>query len=110
MEDSIEMPDKVHMSTLVSCINYLQKLGYVTQFKATNEGLHSLTTLKTFNPGQVKIAHFFRFEGESDPSDSSILYAIEAWDGEKGTLVDGFGTESDANISLFVQRVDEIQK
>ena len=105
-----EMLDKVHMNTLVSCINYLQKSGYTTQFKTTPEGLLSLTTEKTFHPGQVKIGHFFRFEGESDPSDNAILYAIEAWDGEKGTLVDGYGTESDPQTAIFMQQVEEIHK
>ena len=111
METAIEeINDKAHMNTLVSCLNNLQKDGYSTQFKATAEGLLSLATQKTFHPGQVKIAKFYRFEGESDPSDSSILYAIEAWDGEKGTLVDGYGRESDPQVSLFLQQVEEIHK
>ena len=106
----LENLDKAHMTTLVSCINKLEAIGYITQFKAMPEGLMSLLTQKTFHPGQVRIAHFFRFEGESDPSDSSILYAIEAWDGEKGTLVDGYGTESDPHISIFIKQVNEMQK
>ncbi len=105
--DNIE---KLHMTTLVSCINRLEGAGYVTQFKALPEGLMSLTTQKTFNPAQVRIVHFFRFEGESDPSDSAILYAIEAWDGEKGTLVDGYGKESDLHTTAFINQVNEMQK
>ena len=106
----IENLEKAHMTTLVSCLKRLDAEGFVTQFKAMPEGLMSLTSQKTFHPGQVKIVHFFRFEGESDPSDSSILYAIEAWDGEKGTLVDGYGKESDPHISAFINQVNEITK
>lgn len=102
--------DKVHMTTLVSCINRLQTTGYTTQFKAVPEGLLSLTTHKVYDPGQVKIIQFFRFEGESDPSDSSILYAIEAWDGEQGTLVDGYGKESDSHVSTFIKQVEDMTK
>ena len=105
-----ELLDKAHMTTLVSCINKLEAAGYLTQFKAMPEGLLSLTTQKTFHPGQVKIVHYFRFEGESDPGDSAILYAIEAWDGEKGTLVDGYGKESDPQISVFINQIAEMQK
>src|SRR4051812_24177393 len=106
----LEDSEKTHMSTLVSCINKLTTDGYTTQFKAMPEGLFSLTTQKTFHSGQVKIIHFYRFEGESNPSDSSILYAIEAWDGEKGTLVDGYGTESDMHTTAFINMVEGIHK
>ena len=106
----LENLEKEHMTTLVSCINKLEQAGYVTQFKAMPEGLMSLTSQKTFTPAQVKIVHFFRFEGESDPSDSSILYALEAWDGEKGTLVEGYGKESDLHITAFIKQVNEMQK
>lgn len=102
--------EKVHMKSLVSCLTYLQKGGFETQFKAIPEGLLSLKTDKTFRPSQITILHFYRFEGESDPSDSSILYAIEASDGEKGTLVDGYGTESDGLVTTFMHEVNEISK
>ncbi len=108
--NNIESAEKVHMNTLVSCINKLQTSGYVSQFQAGKNGLLSLTTQKTFQPEQVRIIHFYRFEGESDPSDSSILFAIEAFDGEKGTLVDGYGPESDSLITNFMRKVEEIHK
>ncbi|HRH85028.1 MAG TPA: hypothetical protein PK210_12390 [Bacteroidia bacterium] len=98
------------MQTLVSCLNYLNTSGYITQFKATPDGLLSLVTQKTFQPAQIKIAHFYRFEGESNPSDSSIVYALQASDGEKGTLVDGYGTSSDSYVTNFIQQVKEIHK
>src|SRR5665213_3027975 len=99
------MEDKEYMGTLVSCLNDLQTKGYKTQFKAAPEGLISLTTNKVFQPENIKIAHFFRFEGESNPSDSSIVYAIESSGGEKGTLVDGYGNASDEHISHFMEKV-----
>jgi predicted deacetylase len=106
----LENLEKEHMTTLVSCINKLQTAGYNTQFQASPAGLMSLKTEKVFQPADVKIIHFYRFEGESNPSDSSILYAIEASDGEKGTLVDGYGTESDMHVSTFMNQVEEMSK
>ncbi len=102
--------EKVHMKSLVSCLTFLQKQGFETQFKVIPEGILSLKTDKTFHPSQIRIVHYYRFEGESDPSDSSILYAIEALDGEKGTLVDGYGTESDGLVTAFMHEVNEINK
>ncbi len=103
--------DKEHMKTLVSCINTLTSAGYETQFKIIKgEGLKSLTTEKIYQPGDVRINSFYRFEGESDPADSSILYAIETNTGEKGTLTDAYGVYNDALISAFIKEVEEIGK
>jgi hypothetical protein len=101
---------KDEMSSMVVVLQKLNSDGYLTQFKASKNGLESVTTQKTYKPGQVHIVHFYRFEGESDPGDSSILYAIETNDGEKGTLIDSYGAESDPLIESFIKEVQDIQK
>ena len=107
----LENTDKEHMKTLVSCINSLTSEGYETQFKfIKGEGLKSLVTEKIYRPEDLKITNFYRFEGESDPADNSILYAIETYTGEKGTLSDAYGAYSDANISAFIKEVEGIEK
>lgn len=103
-------PDKEHMKTLTSCINSLGVAGFGTQFKMLKGGLKSLATEKVYQAEEVKITNFYRFEGESDPADSSILYAIETATGEKGTLSDAYGIYGDANISEFVKHVEDIHK
>ena len=104
------MEEKEHMKTLVSCLNTLLTSGFEIQFKAMKSGLKSLTTEKIYKPEQVKVLNFYRFEGESDPSDNSILYAIETSDGERGTLIDAYGPYSDTNVTNFMQQVEEIEK
>lgn len=101
---------KEEMKTLSACINRLTIDGYVTQFKVVKNGLKSLSTEKVFKPEEIKIATFYRFEGESDPADNSILYAIETSDGEKGTLTDAYGIYNDPGVSAFVKEVEEIEK
>jgi len=107
---TVELSEKEHMQTLVSCLNHLNSSGYKTQFKATSEGLLSLTTENIFQHEQVKVVHFYRFEGESNPSDNAIVYAIETNDGEKGTLVNGYGTSSDSLVNDFMQQVEQIHQ
>ena len=102
--------EKEEMSSMLSIMNNLTQAGYTTQFKATEKGLQSLATEKNFKPQQVEIKHFYRFEGESDPDDSSVLYAIETKTGEKGTLVDSFGAYSDPLVGKFIKEVETIQK
>jgi hypothetical protein len=103
-------PDKEHMKTLSSCIDSLTSVGYIAQFKMSNGLLKSLSTDRMYKPEEVKITNFYRFEGESDPSDSAILYAIETVSGEKGTLSDAYGVYSDASVSAFIKNVEEITK
>lgn len=105
-----EQKPKIDMETLTACSNKLMAEGYATQFKATKSGLKSLSTEKVFKPEDVKIINFYRFEGESDPSDNSILYVIETSDGEKGTLSDAYGPYSDSNVTAFVKEVEAIEK
>lgn len=102
--------DKVHMETLVSALNKLHVDGYTSQFKANANGLLSLTTNQLFTPKQVNIKHFYRFEGDTSPSNSSILYAIETHTKEKGTLIDAYGVDSDENVAEFIRHVEEIHK
>ena len=98
------------MVTLAALITKLTRKGYETQFKITPEGLMSLSTDTVFTPNQIKIKHFYRFEGESNPADNSILYAIETNSGEMGTLVDGYGISSDHEIDSFIKQVERIDK
>lgn len=102
--------EKNNMQTMVSVLDSLTTLGFTTQFKATEKGIISLKTQKTFSSGKVKVVHFYRFEGESDPSDSSIVFAIETDDGEKGTLVDGYGTSGDSQVTDFMRQVENINR
>ncbi len=97
--------EKVNMNSLVSVLGHLTSLGFETQFKVTEQGLTSLKTEKIFQSDEVEVAHFYRFEGESDPDDNAILYAIVTKDGEKGTVVDAYGIYNDAKITNFMQSV-----
>jgi len=105
-----EGSDHDSMKTLTSCTRMLSEKGFEVQFKAHKHGLESLNTHEVFLPEDVKIVDFYRFEGESDPSDNVILYAIETSDGEKGTLTDAYGAYYDAKVSEFIKEVEEIQK
>jgi len=98
------------MSTMVSILDVLEGNGYTTQFKVTSKGIVSMATNKTYQANEIEINHFYRFEGESNPDDSSIVYAIETKDGVKGTLIDSYGAYSDPEIANFIKKVKSIHK
>jgi hypothetical protein len=101
--------EKIQMDTMVSCLKHLEETGFTSRFKATAEGLLSLETGKVYQPEQIKVSHFYRFEGESNPSDNAIVYAIEAA-GERGSLTDGYGTESEPLVADLIRNITDFHK
>jgi hypothetical protein len=103
--------EKTEMSTLTSCTNHLLHEGYTENFVPKNEGIEAPSTGKIYIPNEVRIVSFYRFEGESDPADNSILYAIEANDGTKGLLVDAYGGPYvNQKVGKFIKEVEDIAK
>ena len=103
-------PTTPYLKTLVECHNKLMADGYKEDFAMDEESLKCLSTDKKYNPGEISIVNFFRFEGQNDPDDSSIMYVLETNDGKKGTLIDAYGAYSDPDISTFITSVESIQK
>jgi hypothetical protein len=98
------------LKTLVSCLNKLVEKGFDEDFKVNDKGLRSLKTDKIYQPAEVKVLSFYRFEGSSDPADESILYALETSDGHRGTLVDAYGPYADTKVTAFMHQVEEMNK
>ena len=104
----MESSEKTYMKTLASCITQLQSEGFKENFIVKDDKLQA--SEKSYSPGQVDILNFYRFEGESDPADNSILYAIETDDGTRGLLTDAYGAYADESISRFIVEVENITK
>ncbi|MBL7920167.1 MAG: hypothetical protein JNJ40_07610 [Bacteroidia bacterium] len=102
---------KEEMTTMVGCMNKLQSDGYTENFIAKERGLEAPSNKKVYTPEQIKINSFYRFEGESDPADNAIVYAVETNDGIKGMLVDSYGGPyADRKVSQFITEVGDITK
>ena len=105
------MQDKVEERSLVNVLNRLQKDGYKQDFKVSEEGrLCSMDEKDSFGPEQVRIVDHYRFEGESNPEDMSILYAVETVTGLKGTISNSYGTYADSNVDAFLKQVEDLGK
>lgn len=99
-----------YMNTLTAVVNKVVQSGYTDSFKVTKNGLYSSVKENYYNPSQVKIINFYRFEGASDPADNTILYVIETADEQKGTLIDAYGAYSDETTNKFIHDVEEMEK
>lgn len=89
-----------YMETLSQAINKLQIEGYTSGITPDELG--------TLNSSDWVIKKIQRFEGNTNPSDNSILYAIERKDGtRKALLINAYGVYNDSNINAFISKVED---
>ncbi|MFT3824431.1 MAG: hypothetical protein QM731_10945 [Chitinophagaceae bacterium] len=81
------------MNTLANIMEKLRLKKMDSEFRWV-DGQFTAGKGKSYNPEDLSIIKTYRFEGESDPSDSSILYIIEANDGLTGYSLDAYGIYS----------------
>ncbi len=80
--------------TLSEALAGLAKRGFVNDFNLKPDCIECKELGLQFKPLDFEIVEFYRFEGNSDPGDEEVVYAVESKDGTKGVLVDAFGTYS----------------
>ena len=110
-EEQREANDRLsYMTCEVRCLEKVQEKGFTDQYKANADNLVCLNNERSYNPNEICVVNYYRFEGVSDPDDMSILYAIETADGRKGTLLDAYGPYADDAIGKLMCRVANINK
>ncbi|MDB5281988.1 MAG: phosphoribosylpyrophosphate synthetase [Bacteroidota bacterium] len=77
--------------TLTEAVNDLKTRGYNLDFNLKDTRLECTSTGKQLSPREFEITEFYRFEGDTDPGDELVVYAIESTEGLKGTLINAFG-------------------
>jgi hypothetical protein len=90
--------------TVSQAINGLKERGYTMDFNLTSNCIECEG--QKFNPRDFEITEFHRFEGNSDPGDEAVVYAIESRSGLKGTLVNAFGVYSEALSDEMIKKLN----
>ncbi|MFA0962622.1 hypothetical protein AB9P05_12545 [Roseivirga sp. BDSF3-8] len=85
----------------------LKSEGYDKNFVFKKDTLYLQDTENSFAASDLKQIREFRFEGESNPGDMSILYAIETSDGTKGTISNAYGTYADNGLENYLKQAEE---
>src|SRR5690348_4413414 len=79
--------------TVTAAVRGLNDRGYTTDFSLAGNCL--AYNNDNYHPEDFEIVEVYRYEGNSDPADEAVVYAIEGRNGEKGVLVTGFGPTSE---------------
>jgi hypothetical protein len=91
--------------TMSEAVNDLKKRGYTLDFNLEEGKLICNKTPLALQPDEFEITEVYRFEGETDPADEAVVYAIESRHGQKGVLVNGYGPSADALSDAMVKKL-----
>lgn len=92
--------------TVVGALNGLKARGYTINFNIAFDKLMCSENKTCLNPDEFEIVEFHRFEGNSNPADEDIVYAVESKDGNiKGVLTSAFGLYADAASAAMLRKL-----
>ena len=91
--------------TVSEAVNGLKKRGYTIDFNLEHDCIVCYETPVSLAPEEFEITEVYRFEGNSDPADEAVVYAIESKHNQKGVLVNGFGVSADPVSDEMVEKL-----
>ncbi len=89
--------------TVSEAVNGLKKRGFEIDFNLEENSI--VCNAGKFNVTDFEIVEVHRFEGNTDPSDEAVVYAIQSTTGIKGVLVNGYGISADAISSDMAKKL-----
>lgn len=89
--------------TVTEAISGLRHRGYSTDFNLEENCI--ICNSAKFNPADFEIVEVHRFEGNTDPADEAVVYAIESVTGMKGVLVSGYGISAEGMSAEMAKKL-----
>lgn len=90
------MEHSEEMNTLSQILEKLRLKGKDNEIRMSDHGkMQSATLNKIYKPEDLTIVKTYRFEGMSDPADSSVLYLVEDKDKNIAYILDAYGIYTD---------------
>ncbi len=89
--------------TVSAAVNGLKTRGYETDFNLSENCL--ICHGDKYDVNDFEIVEVYRFEGNTDPADEAVVYAIESHNGKKGVLVTGYGASAEGMSAEMVKKL-----
>jgi hypothetical protein len=97
-----------HMyKTMAEAVDDLRRRGFTTDFSVHRESGQVVAGDRILKSEDLTIVEHHRFEGMSDPDDSSVVYALEASNGMKGVLVDAYGAYANWKTGTLLKQTKD---
>ena len=95
-----------NFGTVSQTIDALKQQGYDLDFNIKQECLICHQTNTVLSPEDFELDAVYRFEGESNPDDEAVVYAISSPKfGVKGVLVNAYGLYAGDASDALVQKL-----
>ena len=88
----------------------LNSRGFDKSFEVEEGRLKSIEDNEYFEPLEITIIEYHRFEGTSDPEDMAVIYAIETNKGTKGVIIDAYGAYGSRALGDFLKETEVREK
>lgn len=92
--------------TVTQAVQGLKQRGYSIDFNIEDNCIVCHQTPLKLKPDEFEITEVHRYEGNSDPGDEAVVYAIESKHGQKGILVNGFGVSTDPASDEIISKLN----
>ena len=98
--------DRRGMETLREALKRLEQRGFREALVARPGGLLGPTGEDAATPEEWVVDEIVRFEGESDPGDEAVLFALHSTDGRiRGTFVSSYGPHTEPDCAAVIRRL-----
>ena len=95
------------METLRSAVERLERAGYADALRPRPDGFLDVRTGRILPPESLIVDEIVRFEGESDPADEAVLFALRSQDDSvHATFVAMYGPTADPVSGSLMRRLD----
>ena len=92
--------------TVVAALNGLKAKGYTLDFNIAFDKITCVQNDTCLNPSEFEIMEVYRFEGDSNPEDEDVVYAVQSKDGNiKGVITSAYGTYADSINDEMIQKL-----
>ena len=92
--------------TVVEAINGLKTRGYTIDFNIAGDKIICSENKHCLNPNEFQITEVHRFEGDTNPSDEDVVYAVAAKEGNlKGVITSAFGLYADSISADMIKKL-----
>jgi hypothetical protein len=92
--------------TVVEALNGLKTRGYTVNFNIAFDKLICSEKKTCLLPAEFEIVEVHRFEGDSNPADEDVVYAVETINGDiKGVITSAFGLYADAASTEMIHKL-----
>ena len=92
--------------TVTEALKDLKLRGFTIDFNIAFDKIICSENKICLNPNEFEIAEVYRFEGDTDPGDENVVYAIESKDLKiKGTMSSAYGMYAESISTEMIQKL-----